>query len=78
LTAWNSAWLKVPGTDPKSDPTSFVAAEIHLGPWPAGICDTLAALQHSSCVPDRVVQKYYLYQLVNWMARDLTLAPQYI
>jgi hypothetical protein len=30
LDRLNSAWLKVPGPDSKSDPTSFVAAEIHL------------------------------------------------
>jgi hypothetical protein len=30
---------KVPGFNPGNGPTSFVAAEIHLGHRPAGICD---------------------------------------
>ncbi|HZC95623.1 MAG TPA: hypothetical protein VE267_05740, partial [Bradyrhizobium sp.] len=30
---------EVPGFIPKNGPTSFVAAEIHLGRRPAGICD---------------------------------------
>jgi hypothetical protein len=35
-------------------PTSFVAAEIHLGRQSAGCIDMPTALQHSSCVPDGV------------------------
>jgi hypothetical protein len=36
-------------------PTSFVAAEIHLGRRSAGICDEPTALHHSSCVPDGII-----------------------
>jgi hypothetical protein len=30
---------KLPGLIPKNGPISLVAAEIHLGRWPTGICD---------------------------------------
>jgi hypothetical protein len=45
-------------------PTSFVAAEIHLGHRSAGICDEPTALHHSSCVPDRIVENISLFQFV--------------
>jgi hypothetical protein len=39
VTTLKPARLAVPGQFPESGPTSFVAAEIHLGRRPAGICD---------------------------------------
>jgi hypothetical protein len=56
---------KQPASIPRNSPASFVAAEIHLGHWPAGICDTLAALQHSSCVPDRAAKNMMNLQMLT-------------
>src|SRR5207253_8534836 len=45
-------------------PTSFVAAEIHLGRWSAGICDEPIALHHSSCMPEGFDDNILLFQSV--------------
>jgi hypothetical protein len=55
MAVWNSARLTLPDTNSIDGSTSLVAAEIHLGRRPAGICGRLAALQHSNAVPDRFV-----------------------
>jgi hypothetical protein len=47
-----------------SDPTSFVAAEIHLGRRSASFSDEPTALQHSSCVPERGNKNIMIYQRV--------------
>jgi len=39
VTAWKSVRPRWPGLLPGNGPTSLVAAEIHLGRKPAGICD---------------------------------------
>jgi hypothetical protein len=39
VTAPKSSRLEAPAQFPRSGPTSLVAAEIHLGRQPAGICD---------------------------------------
>jgi hypothetical protein len=45
-----------------SGPTSFVAAEIHLGRRSAGFSDELTALQHTSCVPARMLENIFIFQ----------------
>jgi hypothetical protein len=50
LTAWEIGSAQWPA-EVLGGPTSFVAAEIHLGRRSAGFSDEPTALQHSSCVP---------------------------
>jgi hypothetical protein len=45
-----------------SGPASFVAAEIHLGRRSAGFSDELTALQHTSCVPARMLENIFIFQ----------------
>ncbi|WFU13562.1 hypothetical protein [Bradyrhizobium sp. CB3481] len=50
-----------------SGPASFVAAEIHLGHRSAGFSDEPTALQHSSCVPERLDKNIDDFQCVPSM-----------
>jgi hypothetical protein len=52
------------GGDISSGPTSFVAAEIHLGRRSAGFSDEPTALQHSSCVPVGVNKNLLIFHCV--------------
>jgi hypothetical protein len=44
------------------DPTSLVAAEIHLGRRSVGFSDEPTAVQHSSCVPAGDEQNIDIFQ----------------
>src|SRR2546430_10207578 len=51
-------------------PTSFVAAEIHLGCRSAGFSDEPTALQHTSCVPDGLKRNVLVFQAVPRTTRN--------
>jgi hypothetical protein len=70
VTARNRLGLELPCLIPGNGPISFVAAEIHLGREPAGICDSLAAIRDSSCVPDSIENNIELFQSIRQKAAE--------
>jgi hypothetical protein len=61
-----------PPTFASSSPTSFVAVKVHFGRKPAGI-GVLAALQHTSCVPQRFLDVIRLISIAYVIGMKLRL-----